>query len=81
MRPGAVGTGGVQRRRVFELFAQTVGNADLVRDNGYSAGLSFSPTPLVDLAAGYTRSVPLHLDTITFSIGVNIGRLFHRSHI
>jgi len=78
---GSVGTGAARRRRVFEIFPQTVGNADLVRDNGYSAGLSFSPTPLVDVAVGYTRSVPMHLDTFNFSVGLNVSRMFHRSRM
>jgi len=79
VRRGSSGLGG-SGRRVFENNFETIGGADLTRDNGYSAGLGFSPSPLVDFSVGFTRSVPLHLNTLSFSVGFNISRLFrHRT--
>jgi hypothetical protein len=73
---GPSGTGTVLRRRVYEFNAQTTGGADLTRDNGYSAGIGFSPTPVIDLSFGFTRSVPQHLNSWSWGIGFNIRRLF-----
>ena len=73
---GSVGSGPPRHRRVFENNAQTVGTSDLTRDNGYSAGATLSPSPLVDLSFGFTRSVPMHLNTLSFGIGFNVSRLF-----
>src|SRR5712691_6658100 len=78
VRPGSTGTGAPRHGRVFEMFAQTQGSADLVRDNGYSAGFSYKLTRFLDVSAGYTRSVPLHLDTVSFGVGVNLAALFQK---
>jgi hypothetical protein len=61
--------------RVFETSTTTSGGASLTRDNGYSASLDANPTPFLDLGVGYTRSVRYALNTISFSVGVNIGSL------
>ena len=65
--------------RVFETNAVTSGGASLTRDNGYSASLDANPTPFLDLGAGYTRSVRYALNTVSFSVGVNIGSLAKRN--
>ena len=64
-----------KRGRVFEANAVTSGGASLTRDNGYSASLDANPIPFLDLGVGYTRSVRYALNTVSFSVGVNIGSL------
>ncbi len=76
IRRGSSGTGPASHRRFFEINPETIGTADLTRDNGYSAGLSFSPTRVLDFSVSLTRSVPLQLNTVSFGIGLNISRLF-----
>ncbi len=76
IQKGASGSGPALHRRVFEINPETVGGAELTRDNGYSAGLSFSPTRVLDFSVSLTRSVPLHLNTVSFGVGFNISRLF-----
>jgi len=49
------------------------------RDNGYSASLGASPSPYLDLGVGYTRSVRYALNTVSFSVGVNLGSLAKRN--
>ncbi len=66
-------------RRVYETAAVSTVTADQVRDNGYGVSASFSPKPLVDLSVGWTRSVPMGLNTISFSIGFNIASMFHHT--
>ena len=61
--------------RVFEASASTSGSASLTRDNGYSASLDANPTRFLDLGMGFTRSVRYALNTISFTVGVNIGSL------
>jgi hypothetical protein len=70
------GKGG--RGRVFETQNETVGTADLVRDNGFSAGFTLNPVPIVTVDVGYTRSVRFALDTITFGVGVDLSSLLRR---
>jgi hypothetical protein len=61
--------------RVFETAHATVGSADIARDNGFNAFVGASPSPYVDLQLGYTHSVHYALDTVSFSVGVNVGSL------
>jgi len=65
--------------RVFETSTITSGGASLTRDNGYSASLDASPIPFLDLGVGYTRSVRYALNTVSFSVGVNVGALAKRN--
>jgi hypothetical protein len=69
----AAGTG--KNGRAYELAAETTGNASLTRDNGGSAWVEFSPGQIFDFQMGYTHSVHFALDTITFNLGVNVGKL------
>ncbi len=73
------GGGPVKHGRVFESAAETTGGADLVRDNGFNAALDISPTGFLDLELAYSRSVHYQLNTISFSVGFNLGSIFHRS--
>jgi hypothetical protein len=77
---GAAGNpGSVKHGRIFENTHQITGTSTLARDNGYTASLSYSPTPYLDLAAGYSRSVDLALNTVSFGIGVNLSSLFRKT--
>lgn len=78
VNPGATGKGG-SHGRVFELAQQTSGSASLTRDNGFTAGLSASPSRFLDLELGYTRSVHFDLNTVSFGLGVNLTKLFTSS--
>ena len=60
----------------FENAHETVGPADIARDNGYSAWVETSSLPVVHLEAGYSRSVHYALNTFSFGIGVNLGSLY-----
>ena len=74
---GAAGNlGNGKHGRVFENAHQSTGSATLVRDNGYTADLSYSPRPYLELNAGYSRSVSFALNTVSFGIGLNVSALF-----
>jgi hypothetical protein len=60
--------------------SQLVGGADLARDNGFNTWMAASPSQFVDLELGYDRSVHYSLNTLTFGLGFNVGRLFHQQH-
>jgi len=75
---GSAGKGG-QHGRVFEVSHSTTGTADLTRDNGYTAGLAYSPTPYLDFEVGYTRSVQFALNTVSFGVGFNVSSFFSRN--
>lgn len=77
---GASGkAGGPSHGRAFEGSHSTTGTASLASDDGYTAGLNFSPRPYLDLDVGYTRSVHYALNTISFGVGVNLSSLFEKS--
>jgi hypothetical protein len=52
--------------------SQTTGGSTLAADNGFSAGLDFSPARAIDFTVGYSRSTHYHLNTVSFGIAVNM---------
>jgi len=72
------GTG--KHGRSYELAAETTGDASLTRDNGGSAWVEFTPGQIFDFQIGYTHSVHLALDTVTFNLGINLGRLVKKAN-
>jgi hypothetical protein len=72
---GATGSGG-QHGRVFQTNHQTTGGASINQDNGFTAGLNFSPKSYLDLHVGYTRSVKFAFNAFSWGIGVNLSKLF-----
>jgi len=72
-------TGAGTHGRAYQTSPVTSGSADLVRDNGFNAGLDFNPTKYVDLGVAYSRSVHLSLDTFSFGAVFNLSPLLHRN--
>jgi len=64
--------------RSWELAAETVGDSSLTRDNGGSVWFDYSPGAF-DFQVGYTHSVHYALDSVAFSLGVNLGKLVRSS--
>jgi hypothetical protein len=73
--PAPMGTGKGQGNNVFASAHVTSGGADLVRDHGYTAFLIASPVKYMDLEVAYTRSADYQLNTVSFSVGFNVGVL------
>jgi hypothetical protein len=78
-RGSAGGVDSGKNGRVFEQNAETVGGADIARDNGFSTWIDASPSKYLDFELGYTRSVHYDLNTVSFGIGVNVGKLAKRA--
>lgn len=68
-------SGPSHNRSGFTSSSVTTGGADLVRDNGYEAGIDFKPVYYLDFEFDYSRSVPLHLNNYSFGIGLNLSSL------
>jgi hypothetical protein len=64
---------------VFQSNQQTTGGADIARDNGFSTWLDASPGRYIDMELGYTRSTHYDLNSVSFSIGFNLGKWYRRS--
>lgn len=67
------------RGKPFQNNQQVTGSSGLAYDNGFSAWIGASPSPYLDMQLGYTRSIQYELNSVSFGIGVNVGRLYHRS--
>jgi len=68
----ANGSGATGHGPPFLQGQQTTGGSSLAADNGFSAGLSISPTKAIDFTVGYSRSTHYDLNTISFGIAVNM---------
>ena len=74
------GNGGpVSHGRVFLNNQQTTGSADIARDDGFSAWIDANPGRVVDMELGFTRSIHYDLNSVSFTIGFNLGHLYHKS--
>lgn len=68
-------------RTSFTTTSVSTGPAALVRDNGYNAGIDYKPAGYLDLEFDFSRSVPLHLNSYSFGIGVDLSWLLRpRAH-
>ena len=66
---------GASHGRVFQQNQQTTGSADIAKDNGFSAWIDANPSSYLDLQLGYTRSVQYDLNSVSFTVGVDVGHL------
>ena len=73
--PKCGGSGTSSNRKGFTSSSVTSGGADLVRDNGYNAGIDYKPVGYLDLEFDFSRSVPLHLNSYSLGIGVDLSWL------
>jgi hypothetical protein len=76
---GGQATGSGSHGRSWELAAETVGDSSLTRDNGGSVWFDYSPGAF-DFQVGYTHSVHYALNSVAFSLGVNLGKLARSSN-
>jgi hypothetical protein len=73
--------GKTTNRKSFTTSSVSTGAADLVRDNGFNAGIDYKPVGYLDLEFDYSRSVPLQLNSYSFGIGVDLSWLLRpRAH-
>ena len=59
----------------FTAASVSAGAADLVRDNGFNAGVDYKPVGYLDLEFDLSRSVPPQLNSYSFGIGVDLSWL------
>lgn len=76
---GAANGRSVSHGRVFQGNQQTTGSADIARDNGFSSWIDASPGQLIDMELAFTRSLHYDLNSVSFTIGFNLGHLFRKS--
>lgn len=48
---------------------------DLTREHGFGAWLGFEPTRILRMELGYSRSVNFNLNSFSFNVGLNVGKL------
>lgn len=75
---GKSGTGsGASHGRSFNAGHVTTGSASVATDNGFSMWVDASLNKYIDAELGYTRSVHYELNSVAFSLGLNVGHLLH----
>ena len=72
--------GATKNRKNFTNANVSTGAADLVRDNGFNAGIDYKPVGYLDLEFDFSRSVPLQLNSYSFGIGIDLSWLL-RPHV
>ena len=67
-------------KSVFLNNQQTTGTADIAHDDGFSTWIEAKPGSVLDMELGFTRSIHYDLNSVSFNIGLNLGRLYRKSH-
>ena len=67
-------------KQVFLNNQQTTGTADIAHDDGFSTWIEAKPGGVLDMELGFTRSIHYDLNSVSFNIGLNLGRLYRKSH-
>lgn len=65
--------------RVYEGNQQTKGSASIAQDDGFSGAIDASPSSVLDMELAYNRSIAYDLNSISFSIAVNLGHLIPKN--
>jgi hypothetical protein len=77
--PGAPGKGaGAAGGQAFNSSQRATGSAAIAKDYGYSTWMDANLNRYIDAELGYTRSAQLNLNTLSFSLGFNVGRLIRQ---
>jgi hypothetical protein len=66
--------------RSFQTSQQTTGTSAIARDSGFSTWLDAGLNRYMDAEIGFTRSVHYDLNSVSFALGFNVGRLLHDSN-
>lgn len=65
---------------VFQNTFSASGNG-LTRENGVSTWVAFEPSPVVRAELGYTRSTTFDINSFTFNLGLNVGKMLRSRKI
>jgi hypothetical protein len=76
---GPVNGPGTGRGLGFNTGHQTTGTSSIAADDGFSTWLDASLNKYTDAEIAYTRSMQFNLNSASFSIGFNVGRLLRAS--
>lgn len=71
----AASSKGAANNRFFDSNGITSGGSDISKDDGFSTWLDFSPAPILQTEVGYTRSVHFALNTVSFTVRLDVGKL------
>ncbi len=74
VRQGQTGKTSGKGHGVFENTFSSSGSG-LTRENGVSTWVAFEPNKMVRAELGYTRSVTFDSNSVSFSLGFNVGKL------
>jgi hypothetical protein len=76
---GAITGTGAGHGLGFNTGHQTTGTSTIAADDGFSAWVGATLNKYTDAEIAYTRSVQFNLNSVSFSLGFNLGRLLRES--
>jgi len=73
-------TGSSSKHGAFGGSHETVGGSELTRDHGFSTWIDADPNKLWNLELAFSRSMGYDLNTVSFTVGLNLGQLTREGH-
>jgi hypothetical protein len=73
-------TGSSSKHGAFGSSHETVGGSDLTRDHGFSTWIDADPNKLWNLELAFNRSMSYDLNTVSFTVGLNLAQLTRQGH-
>lgn len=68
-------SGSQGKHGAFGSAHQTTGTSSLTADHGFATWIDANPTKLLDMELGFSRSMVYDLNTVSFTIGLNLGQM------
>ncbi len=72
-------SGSQGKHGAFGSAHETTGTSSLTADHGFATWIDANPTKLVDMELGFSRSMVYDLNTVSFTIGLNLGQMVRES--
>ena len=74
-------TGTTTDRKSYTKTSVASGGASLAKDNGFNGSVEYKPNSRIDFEFDFSRSVPLHLNSYSFGIAMDLSWMLHRPGI
>jgi len=75
----AAASNSAKNNQFYNSNGVTTGTSDIAKDDGFSTWVDFNPAPVLQTEFGFTRSLHFALNTVSFTVRLDVAKLAKRS--